>query len=339
VEDVSAPFATQRSDYEYSEDYQQAYATVGRQFGKYGVQVGARGELANTSFELPAGESFDNDYNSLFPSLNFSYAGGAGFSARFAFSRRVERPQPNMLNPSLPSADSMNKFVGNPNLRPKYTNSFTMDFTRTGAWGMMKLAPYYRETTDNWEYFKVVDDRGIATLTWQNTSSVKAYGTNATLSLRKGATANGFLGFNAYRYERDASNLSAAYSGDGFRWDVSGNGMITVRKGTMVQGFVRYQAPQDMPQGRISSSVFSNIGMRHQLIANRANVNLSVVDPFDLFRFRFETTDATHVQRSQNRVSIRSLRVGVTYNFGKPPQPTRRPEEQQQQPDQTPQIR
>jgi hypothetical protein len=115
--------------------------------------------------------------------------------------------------------------------------------------------------------------------------------------------------------------------------------MITVRKGTMVQGFVRYQAPQDMPQGRISSSVFSNIGMRHQLIANRANVNLSVVDPFDLFRFRFETTDATHVQRSQNRVSIRSLRVGVTYNFGKPPQPTRRPEEQQQQPDQTPQIR
>lgn len=340
MEDAPAPFSTQRSNYEYSEDYQQGYATVSRQLGKYGVQLGARGELANTSFDLPTGESFANDYNSLFPSLNVSYAGAAGFSARFAFSRRVERPQPNMLNPSVPSADSMNKFVGNPGLKPKYTNSFTMDFTRTGAWGMMKLAPYYRKTTDNWEYFKVVDDQGIATLTWQNTSSVTAYGTNATLSLRKGATANGFLSFNAYRYERDASNLSAAYSGDGFRWDVSANGMMTVRKGTMVQGFARYQAPQDMPQGRISSSVFSNLGLRHQLIDKKANLNLSVVDPFDVFRFKFETTDATHVQRSQNRVSVRSLRVGVTYSFGKPPQPVRRPDDQQQQqPDQTPQIR
>jgi outer membrane receptor protein involved in Fe transport len=327
----TTPFQTQGSIYDYAENYHQAYALLTRQFGKVGVQAGARAEIANTEFSLPTGDNFDNEYNNLFPSLNISYSAGTSFSSRFSYSKRVERPQPNMLNPGTPSADSLNKFVGNPQLRPKYTHSFTMDFTRMGAWGMIKLAPYYRETVDNWEYFKVVDNTGVATLTWQNTASVKAMGTNATLSLRKGSTANGFLSFNAYKYERDASNISAAYSGDGFRWDVSGNAMMTVRPGTMVQGFARYQAPQDMPQGRISSSVFSNIGVRHQFMENKASLNLAVVDPFDLFRFRFETNDLTHVQQSENKVSIRSLRIALTYNFGKPPQPTRRPDQDQQQ--------
>lgn len=336
----TTPFRTEGSLYDYGEDYHQAYLLLSRPFGKFGAQAGARGEIANTSFELPNGTVYDNEYHNLFPSLNLSYNPVPNFSSRFSYSKRVDRPQPDMLNPGVPSADSLNRFVGNPDLKPKYTHAFTMDFTRMGTWGMVKLAPYYKHTTNNWDYFKQVDANGIATLTWLNTSSVRTYGSNATLSLRKGATANGFLSLNGYMYERDASNLNASYSGDGFRWDVSANGMATIRRGTMVQAFARYQAPQDMPQGRISSSVFSNIGLRHQFRANRASLNLSVVDPFDLFRFRFETNDTSHIQHSQNKVSIRSLRLALSYSFGKPPQPTaRRQEEQQAAPEATPQIR
>jgi hypothetical protein len=95
-----------------------------------------------------------------------------------------------------------------------------------------------------------------------------------------------------------------------------------------------------MPQGRISSSVFSNIGLRHQFMDNKASLNVAVVDPFDTFRFKFETTDASHVQHSENKISIRSLRIALNYTFGKPPQPTvRREPDQTQQPEATPQIR
>src|SRR5688572_910198 len=230
--DESNPIRVERSDYEYDEDYHQLYATFSRQFGKLGVQVGARGEVANTHFALPTGDSFDNEYKSLFPSLNVSFAPAQGWTSRFAYSKRVDRPQPDMLNPGIPSADSLNRFVGNPELMPKYTHSYTFDVTKMGTWGMFKVAPYYRLTTNNWDYFKIVDDRGVATLTWRNTDEIKQYGATTTLSLRSGSTANGFLNLNMYRYERDASNISAAYSGDGFRWDVSANGMMQIRPGT-----------------------------------------------------------------------------------------------------------
>jgi hypothetical protein len=134
-----------------------------------------------------------------------------------------------------------------------------------------------------------------------------------------------------YRYERNASNISAAYSGDGFRWDVSANGMFQLRPGTNAQGFVRYQAPQDMPQGRIGAHIFSSIGLRHQFLDKKATLNVNVFDPFALMKFSFETRDATHVQKSENHIKFRSVRVGVSYNFGKPPQPTaRRPQDDQQ---------
>jgi hypothetical protein len=189
---------------------------------------------------------------------------------------------------------------------------------------MIRVAPYYRQTVDNWEYFKIVDDQGVATLTWMNTDEVLAYGGNATLSLRSGATANGFLNLNMYKYERNASNISAAYSGDGFRWDVSANGMMQIRPGTNAQMFVRYQAPQDMPQGRIGAHIFSSLGMRHQFLDKKATLTVNVFDPFALMKFSFETRDASHVQKSENHVKFRSVRVGVSYNFGKPPQPTAR---------------
>jgi hypothetical protein len=334
------PIRSERSDYTYDEDYHQLYTTFSRQFGKFGIQLGARGEIATTTFALPNGDSYDNEYENLFPSVNLSFNPKAGWTSRFAYSKRVDRPEPNMLNPGIPSADSLNRFVGNPELMPKYTHAYTFDITRMGAWGMFKVAPYYRLTQNNWDYFKIVDDRGVATLTWRNTDEVKTYGATTTLSLRSGATANGFLNLNMYRYERDASNISAAYSGDGFRWDVSANGMMQLRPGTNAQMFVRYQAPQDMPQGRIGAHIFSSVGLRHQFMDKKATLSINVMDPFSLMKFSFQTRDATHIQKSENHVRFRSVRVGLSYNFGKPPQPTvRRPQEEQTTTEQAPAIR
>lgn len=343
LESAASPFSSANSVYSYDENYQQAYLLANRQFGRLGVQLGARGEIAHTNFQLPNGQTYDNDYNNIFPSVNLSYTKNQQWSARFAYSKRLDRPQPNMLNPGQPSADSLNIFVGNPTLKPKYTHSFTTDLTHQTAWGMIKLSPYYRKTTNNWDFFKTVDDRGVSTLSWQNTRSIQQYGSNITVSARAGTRANGFLSLNAYEFKRDATgfaSLSDPTTG-GFRWDINANAMGTVRKDLMVQAFVRYQAPQDMPQGKISSSVFSNLGLRQNILKGKGSLSLAIVDPFDKFKFKFETNDKTHQQLSENNIKIRSVRLAFNYNFGKPPSPTvRRTDDQTVDPNAAqPQIR
>ena len=149
-------------------------------------QLGARGEFAQTTFSLPlADEEFDSDYNSLFPSMNLSYDLQQGRTVRLNHSRRIGRPYAYILNPSNPSTDPLNRFVGNPHIRPNYTNSIGLDFSKIGSKGTMRFAPYYRKTTDNWDNIRTVDSVGVSTISWAPAGSAMRYSTLGSVRLSR----------------------------------------------------------------------------------------------------------------------------------------------------------
>lgn len=336
----STPFAIEKTLYEYHEDYQQAYVTLSKQLGKFGAQLGARGEIASTAFELPT-QRFDDDYKSLFPSVNLSYAHSKSWNARVAYSKRIERPWPGMLNPTPPNTDSLNRFVGNPELRPKFTHSWTLDITRTLAIGQVKVSPYFRRTTDNWEYVRTVDAAGVATVKWMNTARLDTWGTTTTLSLRSGENANGFLNLNLYHYDRDVSAIAGANNMTGFQWELSGNGNAQIRPGLFFQAFLRYMAPMTFPQGRMKSQVFNNFGFRQQVLNKKGAIVAMIMDPLGLWQRETESADNTHIQFTHTRFEMRAFRLAFNYNFGKPPQSARRRTEEapQDQSEPAPSIR
>ncbi|HEX2093265.1 MAG TPA: outer membrane beta-barrel family protein, partial [Longimicrobiaceae bacterium] len=322
---ATSPARTTRSAYEYREDFHSVYLTLGRKLGALGLQAGVRAEHAGTSFRLPdTGESFDNEYTSLFPSANLTYDFGQGRQARLNYSKRIERPWPFFLNPRVPSPDPLNRMVGNPSLRPKYTHSLSMDLGWTGPAGTLRLAPYYRWTVDNWEQIRRVDEAGVATHTWENVASIESYGTTLSASLRSTGRVGGSASLSGYRELRDASNLSLDYSSDALRWSANANLTVKVTQQLNLQSMVRYNPPRDVPQGRYSATLMTSFGARQQLPKNRGWVNFSVTDPFNLWRSSFESRDRTFVQTGRNRWTMRMATLSFTYSFGRPPQETRR---------------
>src|SRR5690606_32283806 len=145
------------------------YGTFGRTFGKFSTQLGLRAELSNTEFtSRVGGVGFDRSYNTLFPSLNVAYNAAPGRTVRFLYSKRISRPSAYYLDPYTPTTDPLNRSIGNPDLKPSYTQSFTVDFSYTGSSGTLRVAPYYRSTTDMWERIRTVDTLGVATSRWEN---------------------------------------------------------------------------------------------------------------------------------------------------------------------------
>jgi hypothetical protein len=151
----------------------------------------------------------------------------------------------------------------------------------------------------------------------------------------------GFVSFSGYREERDASNISSSFSGSSWRW--SSNTNLTYRASSTMnaQGMFNYWPARDIPQGRISAMVHSNLGVRQQVMNRKGSVNLSLMDPLGLMRYEFETRDANHVQTGRSTWGMRRAVLSFSYNFGRPPQSARRQrqEEQQVQPEQAGQIR
>jgi hypothetical protein len=322
-EDASVPATVSERGFSHQETFHSVYLTLLRKFGPLSAQAGVRGELADTWFELPSGDRFENDYANLFPSANLRYDLGRGREVRLSYSKRLRRPGPRVLNPIDESTDPLNRRVGNPDIDPQYTHNLSLDASWSGQVGTLTVSPYYRQTVGDWTQIKTVDAAGISTVTWENLASVDAYGTSIRANLRPVRGIGGFLSASSYREVRDASNLSLDYSGASLRWLARGNLQAKLTPGLSLQGMGFYTPARDVPQGRISSRLMTHLGLRQQMWNDKASLNLMIRDPFDLYRSSFETRDRSHVQIGRSEFSMRSLALSFSYSFGRPPRNAR----------------
>jgi hypothetical protein len=319
----------------YRETFHSLYGTASRTMGKLNAQVGLRAERADTRLTVPeTDEKFDHGYFSLFPSANLRWDLGGGRDVRLSYSRRVRRPSPGILNPVDRSNDPLNRSVGNPDIDPQYTSSLSLETSLTSTFGTLRFSPYYRKTTDDWTQIKTVDADGVSTVTWENLASVESYGTSLTASIRPIGGISGNVSVSGSREIRNASNLSTDYSGDAMRWSARGNLSARVTEKLAVQAMGYYTPARDVPQGRISSSLMTHVGLRQTFLKDRATVNLMVTDPFNLYRSSFETHDPTHIQIGRSRFSARSAVLSFSYSFGSPPKERRSNDDEEQQDEQ-----
>lgn len=312
------------SDYAHREVFHSGYATAGSTFGRLSVQGGVRAEFARTTFDVHStAQHFDHDYRSLFPSANLAWDFGKGRNARLTYSRRIERPSAWYLNPDVPAIDSLNRFVGNPFLGPRYTNSYSLETSWSGSRGSLRLSPYLRETVDNWDVVTQVDASGVAISTYLNASSVRVLGTTLSGSLRQTGRLGGTMTLGVSREHHDASNLSSQFRRDVTGWSASGNASFKTTRQLDLQGFLRYTPPRALAQGRASSYTFSSLGARWKFNES-ASASLTVNDPFGLARYSSVTGDATYAQTSRTESRLRSVSASLRWTWGKSPEQKQR---------------
>jgi outer membrane receptor protein involved in Fe transport len=312
-------------DFRNRETIHAAFVSASQRIGRFSLQAGVRGEQAAVGTSLPLeNATFESRYRSVFPSANLSTEVGAGVQLRLSYSKRVERPDAWILNPSTPALDPLNLQVGNPYLRPEYTHSLSLAVSRVGRAGMLQLSPYYRRTVGSWDQVRTVDEAGVSTVTWQNLATITAYGGRASASVRQLGPVSGLVSVSAHREVRDASNLGEDLSGSATRYSASSTLSLRATSALSLQGSLNYMPARYVPQGRISPMVFSTVGGRLRLWGGRGSVNLSVIDPFELQRFTFTTRDRAHVQTGSSTFSARRATVSVSYSFGRPPERDRR---------------
>ena len=120
----------------YEERTSAGYVNYNRMFGKkLNVQAGLRVE--NTDYEgqlLSASKDTvnTNNYTELFPSAALTYTFNPKIGLNVTYSRRIDRPSYQDLNPFENKLDELTFQRGNPMLRPQFTNSFEISPTYQG---------------------------------------------------------------------------------------------------------------------------------------------------------------------------------------------------------------
>lgn len=120
------------NQFTYTERVYAAYLNYNKSLNKkWSMQVGLRAENTKslgklTSYKLNDLDKVDTTYFNLFPSGTLSFKASKDHSFNLSYSRRINRPSYQNLNPFEYRIDELVYSKGNPFLRPEYANTFKL---------------------------------------------------------------------------------------------------------------------------------------------------------------------------------------------------------------------
>ncbi len=120
----------------YEENINAVYLNMSREGKRFSLQAGLRYENTVSNGHqlgnlIKPDSSFKRTYNSLFPTLYFSYKLDTAGNNQLGlnYGRRVDRPYYQDLNPFFSPLDKFTYYVGNPFLKPSFTQSIELSHT------------------------------------------------------------------------------------------------------------------------------------------------------------------------------------------------------------------
>ncbi len=122
----------------YTENVSAGYINYNRSYKKFSFQAGVRAEQTQSDGILNAKskqtlndtiEEVKRSYLDFFPSAAVSYSFNNNHQFNLNYSRRIDRPVYQDLNPFENKLDELTYEKGNAFLRPQYTNSFSLSHT------------------------------------------------------------------------------------------------------------------------------------------------------------------------------------------------------------------
>jgi outer membrane receptor protein involved in Fe transport len=311
---------TRSNHFIYNEQVHAVYGNYQRQFGKFGVQVGARLEDAHIRTRLvDSVQQYKQDYFRVYPSIFLSDKLSENQTLQLSYTRRVTRPRDRQLSPFLDRSDPLNYQQGNPNLRPEDTHAFELSYINYWQAVTLTSSLYYRYTNNNIQQVRTPLTSALTLTRFDNINSAA----NAGYELIAKVTASSKLDLtgNVNVYYRNIKGDPALFvqstSGYAFNGNLTANIKPIKKLGIQLRG--DYQGKQVIAQGFSKALYGLDGGVRYDL-TKVLNVSVNARDIFNTRKFGSiidnTGTAIPYTSESYRRFATRTVMFTVAYRFG-----------------------
>ncbi len=302
----------------YKESIQAIYVTYQKSFEAFGFEAGVRAEQVNLKGNLVTIDSLiQNNYFKLYPTLHLSYEIDDDNELQLNYSRRINRPDPDELNPFPEYRDPRNLYAGNPKLLPEIINSVEFGYKWKNKNYSFVPSVYYRYRTNGFtEVIKPINDSTLLT-TSENLANDNAAGLELIFSSKAGKFFSGNLSGNIFYNQIDASNLGYAQNKSIVSFSANMNTTFTVTKTSMIQLSANYRSARLTPQGKSYPRFVANIGLRQDMLKKKMALTLTASDIFATARDKRDFNTIYLNQSSTGKRDVQIFYIGASYRFGK----------------------
>ncbi|KAF2514172.1 TonB-dependent receptor domain-containing protein [Flavobacterium foetidum] len=320
----------QISNYTYDTDIYSGYVTFGQKYKKFSYQVGARFESYKVVANLNYGQDkFTDDYFTLYPSAYLTYNLNDKNMLQLSYSRRVDRPSLEQTKPIREFSTPLVTSYGNPTLRPQFTNSVEVNYTKTFEKGTFTAGVFVRSINDQISRTLSPDPNDPSgykqVLSFMNYDDNTSYGFDASFNykLTKWWDIQPSIDFSSIKQQGvvfvfdETSNTSApkerSVTTSAFNARMNSNFKPTKRLSFLLFGFFR--GPVEDIQQKRNEMYKMDIGTRYTLLDNKMNISVRFNDVFNTMKYSFDGI-YPYPQTGEFTWESQTVYLGLTYNFG-----------------------
>jgi iron complex outermembrane receptor protein len=313
------------NNFDYKENINAVYVNYNRQFKGIMVQAGVRVENTeskghsagfrhdyNTGNNIAIDSLLDRSYTNPFPSAAITFNKNPMKQWGLSYSRRIDRPSYQNLNPFEFNLDKYTFQRGNPNLQPQYTNSFSLTYV------------YKYKLTTRLSYSHVSD---VFTIIPKN-EGTRAFITNENLAKQNIVSLNVsmpvqykwyslFFNVNSYYSHFQGEATDYHVDVDVFSYNIYAQQTFKLSKNTTAELSTFYTGPS-VWQGAFETKPlgFVDLGLQQTILKGKATVKASVTDVFKTFHYSATSNTTGQEARFNGGWESRQFRINLNYRFG-----------------------
>lgn len=311
----------------YKENINAVYVNYNKAYKGFMVQFGVRMEntiakgtsegfrqLGNGDY-VTYDSSFKRNYTNLFPSASVTLNKNPMNQWSFSYSRRIDRPAYQDLNPFEFKLNEYTYMKGNTTLRPQYTNSF----------GVTHIFKYKLTTQLNYSHVKDIFaqipdtiDKTKGFLYKENLATQDIVSLNVSYPFQYKwysffATANAFYSY----YKADFGGGDRNIEQGVFSFTYYMQNTFKLGKGWTGEISGYYSAPT-LWQGVFKSNAlgFVDMGIQKTLFQNKANLRVAVSDVFRTLKWKGSSNFTGANMVANGNWESRQLKINFSYRFG-----------------------
>lgn len=300
----------------YKENINAAYTNFSKEWKKFQIQLGLRAEHTHSNGNSVTDKNeVDRNYISLFPTFFMNQKLSENSNVRYSYSRRVDRPNYQQLNPFVFYMDPYALDEGNPYLKPQFTNNFEIGY----SYKEFSFSVTYADTRDLITQISQQNETTrIVNVIRKNFGRAQSFSANVYVPINLAKFWKMQNNISIYYNKFDDSNLEGAkYAASKIAYNLNTTQSFILPKNFTAELGCWLNSPRISGVEETTITQYAvNAGIQKSLMNKKMKIRVGVDDIFLTNRWEGRLQYQNVNLNVVNRYLSRRISFSVNYNFG-----------------------
>jgi outer membrane receptor protein involved in Fe transport len=256
----------------------------------------------------------------IYPSFYLTYYLPYNQQVQLSYSKRVNRPHGDMLNPYVYFSDAFNSFSGNPYLQPEFAHALEFNYQKYFGYSFLTVETYYRLTDNKMTRVQHLNDTtAVMEMTMANINNDRSLGVEMSGNIQANSwfTINPIATIYDYKLNQTSNTIdTAGVSKNSTNWNASIEFAANLKSNTRMRLNANYDSPTVTVDGTRKGVFYMGFSARQDFLKKNLSVTLNIRDVLNSRKMKSTSEAYNYYATGENwrKAPIFSITLSYKWN-------------------------